>query len=116
MPYKDPEYKKKYVIENKERLRKLKKEKNIANKKEIFNHYGNSCNCCGEDTPQFLTIDHINNDGYLHKKELNLSSGTCFYAWIIRNKFPKGLQTLCMNCNFGKKINKGVCPHAGDNR
>jgi hypothetical protein len=29
----------------------------------------------------------------------------------VRNGFPPGYQVLCMNCNHGKRMNNGVCPH-----
>lgn len=38
-------------------------------------------------------------------------SGWPLYKWIIDNGFPKYFQTLCMNCNHGKRMNNGVCPH-----
>lgn len=44
------------------------------------------------------------------RKKLGGNSGR-FYEWIIRNNFPKDLQILCWNCNMGKNVNKGVCPH-----
>ena len=78
---------------------------------EVLNYYSNgsmSCNCCGERELEFLSIDHIDNDGYKHRKTQGL--GTGLYKWLRRNEFPKGFQVLCMNCNFGK-WKKGVCPH-----
>ena len=41
--------------------------------------------------------------------------GTKFYRWLKRNNFPEGFQVLCFNCNCGKEINKGVCPHKSKN-
>lgn len=80
----------------------------------VFDHYGWLCACCGESNRMFLTIDHINNDGYVLKelaeKRYRLG-GTGFYKHIIDNGFPEDLQTLCYNCNFGKNRNKGTCPH-----
>ena len=77
-------------------------------KKLVFNHYGRECKCCGENNSMFLTIDHINNDGYKYRKK---NKGHINYRWIVNNKFPKDLQVLCMNCNFGKRLNDGICPH-----
>lgn len=62
----------------------------------------------------FLTIDHINNNGAEHRRKLfgnRLIGGYAFYTWIIKNNFPEDLQVLCMNCQFGRKFNNGVCPH-----
>lgn len=77
---------------------------------EVIAAYGGAvCACCGETEPLFLTIDHINNDGHLHRK--NTPSATNLYTHLRARGFPPGFQVLCMNCNFGKARNKGVCPH-----
>ena len=78
---------------------------------------GYRCACCGESHPQFLTIDHINNDGAAHRKDVNnglrRGGGKKIYTWLISNNFPAGFQILCMNCNWGKARNGGICPHRG---
>lgn len=76
-------------------------------------HYGGTppkCNCCGEKERKFLTIDHINGGGRKHRKELKNTLGGV-HGWLVRNNFPEGFQVLCMNCNWGKYINNGTCPH-----
>jgi len=80
-------------------------------KAKVFQHYGDSCACCGESEPLFLTIDHIQNDGAQHRKQINARNGTDIYRWIVLHDFPVGLQTLCRNCNWGKHANGGICPH-----
>ena len=80
-------------------------------KKKIFDHYGYKCNCCGETTIEFLSIDHINNDGAQHRRDLGVSSGSyAILLDIIRNDFPNDIQILCMNCNWAKG-KFGHCPH-----
>lgn len=74
----------------------------------VLQHYGSKCNCCGETEICFLSVDHINNDGAAHRRTMNHSNQ---WLWLIRNDFPEGFQILCMNCNFGKRINGGTCPH-----
>lgn len=83
------------------------------NQKEIIiNYYGGKCFCCGENNIKFLTIDHINNDGHKHHKEIKIGSGSNFYRWIIKNNFPKNIfQVACYNCNCGRAKNNGICPH-----
>jgi len=77
---------------------------------EVIAAYGGPiCACCGETEPKFLTIDHINNDGHLHRKQGN--GATNLYNHLKARKFPPGFQVLCMNCNFGKARNGGICPH-----
>ncbi len=78
------------------------------NKKRCFDHYGRTCTCCNlEFDERFLTLDHIQNDGALHREEI----GGTLYKWAIDNEFPPILQTNCFNCNMGKSVNGGICPH-----
>jgi hypothetical protein len=79
----------------------------------VYGAYGGyKCNCCDEAEKMFLSIDHVNNDGAaMRKANLYRGSGTGFYQWLIKNKFPDGFQVLCMNCQVGKHKNGGVCPH-----
>jgi len=79
----------------------------------VFAAYGGyTCNCCGETESLFLSIDHINNDGAEERKSGKYNgSGSAFYGWLRKNKFPSGYQVLCMNCQVGKHKNGGVCPH-----
>lgn len=78
-------------------------------KQKVFDAYGGAkCACCGEDMLAFLTLDHINNDGNKHRKEINR---TYIYNWVVKNNFPPLFQVLCYNCNQGKRMNGGICPH-----
>lgn len=85
-------------------------------KDEVFEAYGGyRCVCCGESTKEFLTLDHIHNDGSKHRELFggrNSSAGFSYslYLWIIKNNFPPIFQVLCANCNWGKRLN-GICPH-----
>ncbi len=67
-----------------------------------------SCVCCGETILAFLAIDHVNGGGSKHRQE---TGGGGFYVWLKRNGYPDGFQVLCHNCNFGRQINGGTCPH-----
>lgn len=82
---------------------------------QVFTHYGLICSCCGAVELDFLSLDHINNDGGPHRKELTGKAkgggGITTYLWIIKNNFPIGFQTLCYNCNVAKQSNGGICPH-----
>jgi hypothetical protein len=81
------------------------------NKKiKVIEEYGGTCACCGDNTIEFLTIDHINGGGGKHRKSLNITSGASFYDWLIRNDYPSGYRVLCMNCN-GALGFYGYCPH-----
>ena len=48
--------------------------------------------------------------GNAHRKLIK-GGGPGFYRWLVLNNFPEEFQTLCMNCQFGKKHNNGICPH-----
>lgn len=83
-----------------------------AAKDAVYKAYGGyKCACCGETEPKFLSVDHVRNDGADHKRKHNLRTGEQMYRWLIRNNFPEGFQILCMNCQWGKRNNHGVCPH-----
>ena len=97
-----------------ERLRKKKYDRqDYRIKDQAYDHYGGYvCVCCGETEPKFLTIDHINNDGAEHRKRMRATPGPRnIYSWLKKHNYPEGFQILCMNCNWGKMLNKGVCPH-----
>ena len=109
IPYnqKNPLYRKNY---DKEQRRKVI---------EYYSKGTMQCNCCNENNLIFLTIDHINNDGAKHRKEINKGinsmSSYNFYRWLINNNYPNGFQVLCFNCNIGKYHNGGICPHKNIN-
>jgi hypothetical protein len=80
-------------------------------KREVFQHYGNgtvSCVKCGFDDARALSIDHINGGGRKHIKQIRGN----FYKWLAKNNFPKGYQTLCMNCQWIKRYDNGE--YSGD--
>lgn len=103
-----------------EKLAKFRADRNAINRFKhrevrdvVFKAYGGyKCVCCGETEKTFLSIDHINNDGAKHKREYRLRTSTEVYRWLVANKFPSGFQVLCMNCQWGKRNNDGVCPHS----
>lgn len=108
-----PNYYKNYWIEHK--LEETKKRKIVRDKvkKEVFNAYGGAkCVCCGEDEIKFLTIDHIvDKYGATHRREIKVGCGYQFYLWLKKNKYPPEFQVLCFNCNCGRSVNGGICPH-----
>lgn len=80
------------------------------NREAVLEHYGEKCVCCGETESCFLAIDHTEGDGNTHRKEIK-KYGSGFFKWLVDNNFPEGFQILCHNCNMGKHLNGGVCPH-----
>lgn len=83
-------------------------------KYKIFDHYSNGkncCACCGENEKDFLTIDHVAENGAEHRKQIGRASDK-LHNWLIKNNFPAGYQILCFNCNCARSYRgKGTCPH-----
>ncbi len=87
------------------RVKQQIKERSLRIKLEVLSHYSHSstpkCTQCGEIRLPCLTIDHVNNNGNEHRRVLRLT-GTNFYSWLKKQKYPEEYQTLCMNCQFCK--------------
>jgi hypothetical protein len=68
----------------------------------VLDHYGRECACCG--STDRLQIDHVDGRGREHRQELfgNQRAGPPFYAWLIKQGFPAGFQSLCLRCNRSK--------------
>lgn len=78
-------------------------------RERVLEEYGGQCRCCKINIKQFLTVDHINNDGKTHRQKV-LKMGN-IYIWLVKNGFPKdNFQLLCYNCNMAKG-HYGSCPH-----
>jgi len=79
---------------------------------EVIEHYGGKCSCCGENRIEFLCLDHMNNDGHMHKVNGRRLGGYNLYARLLRENFSTDfeLQVLCHNCNAAK-AGYGYCPH-----
>jgi hypothetical protein len=80
-----------------------------ANKLLIFTHYGAKCLCCGITDVDVLSLDHTNGKGNAHRRSIGVR-GSGFYSWVIKNKFPRTLRVLCLNCNKARGA-YGKCPH-----
>ncbi len=71
---------------------------------EVLHKYGEACTDCGIDDAEVLAIDHINDDGAAHRRITGMGSSSAFYAWLKKNEWPEGFQTLCLNCNHKKYL------------
>lgn len=87
-------------MEDKERRKRLKM--------HVLNHYGGKCVCCGTTTMEFLSMDHINGDGYIDR---SLGDGDHIWNQIKRNNYPDTFQILCFNCHMAR-AHYGYCPHS----
>lgn len=107
---KQKEYQKKYRLKG--TYLDHQAERRARLKKVVYDYYGWKCNCCDETGKSFLTIDHVNNDGYKAKNSAGKRlSGMHLYIVIKKEGFPDKYQVLCMNCNWSKRMNNGVCEH-----
>ena len=98
----------KIYSENPERGRENNNKWYDKRRYEMLSHYGLECACCGESKYRFLTIDHIEGGGTVHRKEMK--GKTHIERWLRKNSYPEGFRTLCYNCNCTKGF-FGVCPH-----
>lgn len=127
MPHKDQAMlvacKQAWYINNKDEVNKRSKQWREDNKYrqtqlklEIMTHYSGGtpkCACLMCPLPEkdirFLTMDHVNNDGAIQRAEIG--NGYKLYRWLKKNNFPIDMQVLCFDCNCGKNVNGGICPH-----
>jgi len=63
-----------------------------------------TCRWCGQGDQDVLTIDHIDNDGANHRRQLGIGCGKLIYRYLIKNDYPPGFQVLCFNCNNKKEV------------
>lgn len=99
-----------YERSNRLKIRVWRNRRNREVKLTALHKYGGKCTCCGELEVGFLTMDHVKSDGALHRKTFP-SKTLGFYRWLCRNPVSDDFQVLCMNCNWGRGKNNGVCPH-----
>jgi len=65
-------------------------------------------------------MDHIKNDGNKERKKYGRTWE--MYSHMMREykeapmEAIKKYQVLCYNCNLGKYINGGICPHKEDTK
>lgn len=102
-----------YREANREQLKAWDKQAKWNFKIEVIKAYGGKCECCNETRIEFLSVDHINGGGNLHRKVVG--GGFRFYRWLKQNEFPKEeYRLLCFNCNCAIGF-FGYCPHQKGN-
>jgi len=100
-------YREKY----REKYRENRRKKLLDLTKSVYKKYGGKCTCCNESNWRFLSLDHVKNDGFLHRKTTTVRH---LSEWAYKNNYPDTLQLLCFNCNLGRAMRGGkdkICPH-----
>jgi hypothetical protein len=104
-----PEKIKAAQLKHREKHRAGMQAKYRALRAKVLRHYGGTCVCCGESNLCFLTIDHVHNDGNLHRKAHvgegdYEGSGYSIYRYLEKRQYPTDrFQVLCYNCNGAKQ-------------
>ena len=84
-------------------------ESNHLLKRDVLTYYGGgklACVRCGFNDIRALSIDHIEGGGN-RARVGRLKDTRTFYRWLQQENYPGGYQTLCMNCQFIKRFEKG---------
>jgi hypothetical protein len=121
-------YQRKWYAENAERLRPVKRadaQRSYARNSTVraakakdtrqqlrqlfISAYGGACACCGEDTYEFLTLEHKNRDGAAHRAAVGNTAHAVLLDLQKRNWPKDDYELLCFNCNRASWL--GVCPH-----
>lgn len=80
-------------------------------KLEALAHYGKHGKAicrwrgCKVSDPDGLTLDHVNDDGSMQRKEKN-RLGFELYSFLKRLGWPAGFQTLCGTHNLMKEVRR----------
>lgn len=90
-----------------EKSRLRARQRNRELREAVIRGYGGRCTCCGISVYEFLTIDHVLNDGNVERKQVCRDA---MLRKIIRDQFPDRYTVLCYNCNLAKAFHGG-CPH-----
>lgn len=102
-----------WIASNRERYNQAKAEYRFKLKVATFMHYGNgvmACAHCGYTADiDALCLDHINDDGNVHRAQLGVAGrrsggATTMYERLKAHGWMDGLQLLCFNCNTIKAL------------
>lgn len=106
---KGPRDSKKQRCENCSRTRRRQsKARSYTLRLRVLDAFGRICNCCGESEKRFLTLDHVNNNGFEERGKRKTHE---IYNRSLLPEHREEYQLLCWNCNMGKAHNGGICPH-----
>jgi len=97
----------KWYLRHREEIKLKQNKRKLEFKRKVLTYYGNgkcACVVCNESRLACLSIDHIEGGGNKHRHFIGNRGGMKFYYWLKLNGYPKGYQTLCMNCQRVKQV------------
>jgi hypothetical protein len=102
----------KYYAKHHIKWNQNRRQRSQSYREQAILRYGGKCACCGESHLEFLTFDHVNNDGSQMRKERGDAErgGTLYKRLITDPVIDLAYQVLCWNCNLAKAF-YGYCPH-----
>jgi len=89
--------------------RKSQNASNLRLKIRVLSYYGKNgtLKCCWRNCQtidiDLLTLDHINDNGHIHRKE-GYEAGVNGLRQLKQQNFPEGFQTLCANHQLKKEL------------
>lgn len=107
---KEREYSVNYYWQHREHCLEMARARRQRAIADVIAAYGGKCQCCGETEINFLTVDHINGCTKDQRRQ-EAYHGDGMWGHLRRNNYPTGYQILCYNCNLGRALNGGICPH-----
>ena len=81
-----------------------------------YSHGDIKCHCCGERNIEFLSLDHIKDDGAEHRRSIGVhrGGGQHFSSWLRKTGYTYAdLAVSCHNCNMARAL-YGQCPHKAE--
>ena len=100
-------YSREYNLTHRAEMLAKQSELRLEYKTIVLTHYGNgklACVKCGFSDVRALSIDHISGDGYQQRLNNRKFIGDSIYRWLRKHNYPEGYQTLCMNCQWIKRV------------
>jgi len=80
-------------------------------RRKALEKYGGKCQCCGEQTEEFLTFDHIG--GRRSGAGKNAETSLALYYRLYYEGNDPNIRILCYNCNCSLG-SRGYCPHQAE--
>lgn len=74
-----------------------------AMRRRLLEMYGLQCAICGFADPRALTLDHVDGNGNIERRELGERG---VYRQALVEHAPHRYRTLCMNCQFIENASK----------